>query len=212
MKPNKNAPEFASAISVVRMRESDRYTIENLVPSKTLMYRAAMGIYNSAKWQGKRIAIVTGSGNNGGDGYALATILADNGIQPTLYRVSEKFSEDGKYYYDMAIAKGVLDSCVSAETDFSTYDILVDCILGTGFCGEPKGAAADAIRKINAANAYVISADINSGLDGDTGKATLAVRSDLTVSIGYYKTGMFIGDAPSLIGELVNADIGIVLV
>lgn len=212
MKPMANCTESISAISVAKMRESDAYTIANLVPSKRLMYRAAMGIYTAEKWRGKAIAIVTGSGNNGGDGYALACILADNGIPSTLVRVSEKFSEDGKYFYDSAIKKGVTDTRFTAETDLSPYDTVVDCILGTGFHGEPHGAVADAIRAINASGAYVISADINSGLDGDTGEAALAVKSNLTVSIGYYKTGMFLADAPYLIGNLVNVDIGIVLV
>ena len=208
MKPTKDSPEFKNAISVQRMRESDAYTIANFVPSKKLMFRAAMGIFNSAKWHGK-IAIVCGSGNNAGDGYALAGILKDNGFEPTLVRVSDKFSDDGKYYYDTAISKGVKES---NTLDFSGYDIVVDCLLGTGFCGEPRGAYADAIRAINKSGAYVISADINSGMNGDTGESVLAVKSDLTVSIGYYKTGMFLGNAPTLIGNLVNVDIGIVLV
>ena len=190
------------------MRESDAYTIANLVPSKELMYRAAMGIFNAAKWHGN-IAIVCGSGNNAGDGYALSCILADNGIKSTLIRVSDKFSEDGKYYYDMAMSKGV---CDSADLDLSEFDIVVDCLLGTGFSGEPRGNYASAINAINQSGAYVVSADINSGMNGDTGESVLAVKSDLTVSIGYYKTGMFLGNAPTLIGHLVNVDIGIVLI
>lgn len=60
-------------ISVEQMRKSDAYTIEHLVPGKELMYRAATGVYESYnEWAGKRIAIVVGGGNNGGDGYALA--------------------------------------------------------------------------------------------------------------------------------------------
>ena len=208
MKPTKNSPKFNSAISVARMRESDAYTIANLVPSKELMYRAAMGIFNAAKWHGN-IAIVCGSGNNAGDGYALSCILADNGIKSTLIRVSDKFSEDGKYYYDMAMSKGV---CDSADLDLSEFDIVVDCLLGTGFSGEPRGNYASAINAINQSGAYVVSADINSGMNGDTGESVLAVKSDLTVSIGYYKTGMFLGNAPTLIGHLVNVDIGIVLI
>lgn len=208
MKPTKDSPEFKNAISVQRMRESDAYTIANFVPSKKLMFRAAMGIFNSAKWHGK-IAIVCGSGNNAGDGYALAGILKGNGFEPTLVRVSDKFSDNGKYYYDIAISKCVKES---DNLDFSGYDIVVDCLLGTGFCGEPRGAYADAIKAINKSGAYVISADINSGMNGDTGESVLAVKSDLTVSIGYYKTGMFLGNAPTLIGNLVNVDIGIVLV
>lgn len=217
MKPTPNSREAKTAISVAQMRESDAYTIANFVESKELMRRAAQGIFDAvadtAGWQDKKTAIVAGSGNNGGDGYALAGILADHGVPAHIFRVSEKFSEDGAYYYEQAIAKGVpaeLFSPGSDFTGFAEYDILVDCILGTGFAGTPRGAAAEAIRAINAGSAYVVSADINSGMNGDTGEAALAVKSDLTVSIGFYKTGLFRGRAPELIGKLVNADIGIV--
>ena len=194
------------------MRKSDRYTIEKFTPGKELMFRAAMGIYASAAWKDKAVAIICGSGNNGGDGYALAGILADNGILPTVFRTSGKFSKDGDFYFNKAKEKGVKDILFTQNTDLSEFDVVVDCILGTGFRGRPEGIVAAAINAINASGAYVISADINSGLDGDTGEAYLAVKSDLTVSIGYYKKGMFRGRAPELVGELVNADIGIVLV
>ena len=199
-------------VSVEQMRKSDEYTIKHHTNSKTLMYRAAKGIYKSYEWGNKKIAIVCGSGNNGGDGYALACILADNGIFADIFRVSEKSSDDGRYYHDIATQKNVKSFMFDSDTDFSDYDVVVDCILGTGFTGEPRGSVADAIRKINSSDSYVICADINSGLNGDTGKAALAVKSDLTVSIGYLKNGMFKNDAPSLIGKLTNADIGIVLV
>lgn len=199
------------AISVSLMRKSDAYTIENFVSGKELMKRAAMGIYNSAEWDDKRIAIVCGSGNNGGDGYALASILADCGIFPTVFRVSEKFSEDGVFYYSQAKKKGVKDVVFTPGSCLSDFDMVVDCILGTGFRGCPEGVVADVINTINNSGAYVISADINSGLDGDTGEAELAVKSDLTVSIGYYKKGMFKNRAPEFIGKLINVDIGIVL-
>lgn len=212
IKPNPNCEEYKSAISVEKMRASDAYTIENFVSGRELMFRAAIGIYNSVKWKEKRVAIVCGSGNNGGDGYALAGILADHDVKVTIFRLGEKFSSDGSYYYKIAQIKEIEDKLFDSETNFSDYDIIVDCILGTGFSGEPKEPVATAIRKINEAGKFVVSADINSGLCGDTGKATLAVKSDLTVSIGFYKTGMFIGNAPEYIGELTNVDIGIKLV
>lgn len=212
MKPNINSKEYEAAISVERMRESDRYTIENFADSKTLMYRAAAGIFSSADWSHKKIAIITGSGNNGGDGYALACILRDNGFSADIFRASERFSDDGKYYYDLAVSKGANNLPFLADTNLCGYDIVVDCLLGTGFSGEPCGTIADAIKAINSSGAFVISADINSGLNGDTGESILAVKSDLTVSIGFYKKGMFLGNAPSLVGELVNIDIGIVLI
>ena len=211
MKPDVNSKEYKEAVSVEQMRESDRYTIENFIPSLTLMYRAAMGVYDAVEWTNKRIAIVCGSGNNGGDGYALAGILADNGIGSTIFRASEKLSADGEYYFRRAKKRGVADVYLDESTTLCGFDVVVDCVLGTGFKGEPKGNALTAIRKINESGAYVVSVDINSGLDGDSGAAVTAVRSDLTVSVGFYKKGMFLRDAPRLIGELTNVDIGIVL-
>lgn len=211
MKPTPNSPERETAISVQRMRDSDAWTIAHLVPSKELMYRAAMGVFESVDWQGKTPVIICGSGNNGGDGYALAGILADHGIPSRLLRVSQRFSEDGAYYHDIALGKNVKSESFTEETELDDADLIVDCILGTGFQGVPRGMAAAAIEKINQSKAYVVSVDINSGMNGDTGEGELAVRSDLTVSIGYYKTGHFIGRAPQLIGDLVNIDIGIVL-
>ena len=69
-----------SAVSTDLMRKSDLATIEGGVSGIELMYRAAMGVYNSVKWNGK-IAIISGSGNNAGDGYALALILKENGFE-----------------------------------------------------------------------------------------------------------------------------------
>lgn len=200
-------------ISVERMRKSDAYTIEHFVPSKELMYRAAKGVYDTYhEWKDKKIAIVVGGGNNGGDGYALAGILKENGSDPVVIKVSDKMSDDGKYYCDIALERGTQIVPYMEDTDLGKYDIIVDCILGTGFVGEVRGTAAEAIDAINNSGAYVISVDINSGMNGDTGEASVAVRSDLTVSIGYIKTGLVTESARRYIGKLVNVDIGIVLV
>ena len=200
-------------ISVEMMRKSDAYTIANFVPGRELMLRAANGVYESYKeWSGKRIAIVVGGGNNGGDGYALAGILAKKGIPATVIQASVKMSEDGKYYCDIAKELSVEMIPFTEETDLKAYDVIVDCILGTGFTGEVRGTARNVIEAINESGAFVISVDINSGMNGDTGEAALAVRSDLTVSIGYLKTGLVTEAAKKYIGRLVNVDIGIVLV
>lgn len=200
-------------ISVEMMRKSDAYTIANFVPGRELMLRAANGVYESYKeWSGKRIAIVAGGGNNGGDGYALAGILAKKGISSTVIQASDKMSEDGKYYCDIAKELSVEIIPFTEETDLKAYDVIVDCILGTGFTGEVKATARNAIEAINESGAFVISVDINSGMNGDTGEAALAVKSNLTVSIGYLKTGLVTEAAKKYIGRLVNVDIGIALV
>ena len=199
-------------ISVEQMRKSDAYTIEHFVPGRELMYRAAQGVFDSYKeWKNKKTAIVVGGGNNGGDGYALAGIIKKNGYEADIYKVSDKMSEDGRYYNDIAAELGVNIVDFTEDTALSGYDVIVDCILGTGFTGEVRGNARNAIEAINRSGAFVISVDINSGMNGDTGEASIAVRSDLTVSIGYVKTGLVTEAAGKYIGELVNVDIGIVL-
>lgn len=197
-------------ISVENMRQSDAATIENGITSAELMHRAAMGIFNAAKFTGK-VAVVCGSGNNGGDGYALACILCENGFTPTIFRTSGRFSKDGLFYYKTALSMGAVEESLNAPNPFTGFDIVVDCILGTGFRGEVSEDIRRVIEEINACRSFIISADINSGINGDTGVAPVAVNSDLTVSIGYLKTGMFLNDAPYYIDKLRNADIGISL-
>ena len=197
-----------TAVSVNTMRESDAATIASGTPGLTLMHRAGEAIYQAVPWQG-RIAIVCGSGNNGGDGYVLATLLKAAGHHPTVIRLSDRFSPDGRVCYEEAMAAGVSDLLFDPMENFSSYEMIVDCILGTGFSGHPEGMVADAIRAINASGAYVVSVDINSGLNGDNGQAELCVHSDLTVSIGTLKTGLYLGKAKDVIRRKTNVDIGI---
>ena len=90
------------------------------------------------------------------------------------------------------------------------FGTVVDCIFGTGFKGAPKEPYLTAIRKINENGAYIISVNINSGLGGDSGIADgEVVRSDLTVSIGCRKSGLYMNYAKDYIKKLVNCDIGI---
>ena len=84
-------------VSVENMRLSDAYTIANFVPGLELMYRAAMGVFLAHHWQGST-AIVVGSGNNGGDGFALAWILKEKGFDCTVFTVSQRLSDDSAYY------------------------------------------------------------------------------------------------------------------
>ena len=193
------------------MRESDQFTINTSVSGLELMRRAAQGVFDNVVWKGS-IAVICGSGNNGGDGYALAEILTDKGFSPVLLRLSDKLSEDGAHYYHNCVKKGVREAFCDEYTDLGEYDIIVDCILGTGFSGTLRDSMVSLIESINRSSAYVVSVDINSGLSGKNGIASpAAVKSDLTVSVGYYKTGMFLNDAGFYIGRLVNVDIGIKL-
>lgn len=197
-------------ISVENMRLSDVYTIANLVPSLELMHRAAMGVFKAHHWQGTT-AIVVGSGNNGGDGFALAWILKEKGFDCTVFTVSQRLSDDSAYYADQAREANV--PIRPFEKDCLTgFTNVVDCLLGTGFSGTVRGNYRDAIESINESCAYIVSVDINSGMNGDTGEAELAVKSDLTVTIGFVKSGLVSDNAGKYMKRLVCADIGIVLV
>ncbi len=177
-------------------------------PGTTLMGRAALGIRKSMEIHDP-VMIFVGGGNNGGDGYALACLLADEGIHCSLHVVSDKVTEDGGFYRDLARKLGVL--ILPFDPDDATLTgkgTIVDCIFGTGFHDTPRGVAAIAIETINSSRAYVVSADINSGMNGDTGRGALAVKSDLTVTIGQFKNGLLLAKK-GMIGRLVCADIGI---
>ena len=197
-------------ISVENMRQSDAYTIEHLVPSLELMYRAAEGVYRSVEWFGK-IVILAGSGNNGGDGYALACILKENGYDCTVFTLGSRLSADSQHYAVIARQLGVEILPFERSWDLSGWDFVVDCLLGTGFQGSVREDYRDAITCINNSDAFVVSVDINSGMNGDTGDAEIAVKSDLTVTIGYVKNGLITKSAGDYMKKLVCVDIGIVL-
>ena len=165
--------DYLDCISVANMRESDRLTIERFCSGRTLMYRAALGVFRAADWAGRTV-IAVGGGNNGGDGYALACILARHGRPCRLVKLSEKLTEESAYYAKLA-------------------------------------ARLSAVEEMNASGARVISVDINSGMNGDTGEAETAVRSDLTVTVGFVKRGLVTENAGRYMKRLVAADIGIVL-
>lgn len=197
-------------ISVENMRLSDAYTIANFVPGLELMHRAALGVFKAHHWMGST-AVVVGSGNNGGDGFALACILNENGFNCAVFTVSQRLSGDSAYYADKAKNAGVpIRSFECGCLDGFTN--VVDCLLGTGFSGTVRGNYRDAIEEINTSGAFVVSVDINSGMNGDTGEAELAVRSDLTVTIGFVKAGLVTESAGMYMKKLVCTDIGIVLV
>lgn len=194
-------------ISVENMRLSDALTIENYVPSLELMHRAAMGVFRATKWYGK-VAIVVGSGNNGGDGFALACILNEHKIDCAIFTVSQRLSTDSAHYAARATELGV-PITPFAPGCLDGFDMVVDCLLGTGFQGALRENYRTAIEDINASDAQVISVDINSGMNGDTGEGELIVRSDLTVTIGFVKNGLVTPNAGKCMTRLVCADIGI---
>ena len=200
---------YLDCISVENMRESDRLTIENYVSGCTLMYRAALGVYRAVSWHGD-IVIAVGGGNNGGDGYALACILKREHHPCRIVKLSDKLTEDSGFFAEQAQALEVPMEAYNPGA-FTGADMIVDCLLGTGFQGSLREPFLGATNEINSRKAQVVSIDINSGMNGDTGEAQIAVKSDVTVTIGYVKRGLVTDNAARYMKKLIVADIGIVL-
>ena len=206
-------------LSVKEMRDADAYTIKNFVDSKELMYRAGEAIFYVGDWNiGDRVLIVAGSGNNAGDGYVVADLLNIEGIEVEILLIKHKFSEDGMYYFNRCLQKDIKYTVLDENTDYDTlrgkfdsYDYILDCIYGTGFRGEVREPVYSLIKALNDSKAFVVSADINSGMNGDTGESNICVNSDLTVSIGFLKKGLVSEEGKKHIGKLVNMDIGIII-
>ena len=195
-------------LSVENMRKSDAHTIATEVPSLELMYRAGKAVADSVKWRAP-VGIVCGVGNNAGDGYVIALELQKRGIDCTLLLLEERFSADGKYYFDKCVENDIPYEICTEELDLSRFSTLVDCIFGTGFNGEARGLAKSVIENYNASSAYKVSVDINSGMNGDTGMGEVIALSDLTCSIGSFKPGHFLNKAKDVIKDKINLDIGI---
>ena len=206
-------------LSVKEMRDADAYTIKNFVDSKELMYRAGEAIFYVGDWNiGDKVLITAGSGNNAGDGYVVAELLSIEGIEVEILLIKDKFSEDGKYYFNRCLQKDIKYIVLDENEDYNTlrkkfdsYDYVLDCIYGTGFTGEVREPVYSLIKALNDSKASIVSADINSGMNGDTGESNICVNSDITVSIGFLKKGLVSEEGKKHIGKLVNMDIGIVV-
>ena len=195
------------------MRAADKAAILGGTDERELILRAATALRQAYGYKGP-VAVVAGPGNNGADGLVLARLLARDGIPVELFLLEESGAPGWKPLMKEALAAGVPLRYLDAETSFDSFSEIVDCLFGTGFHGELSGlakAVVEAIDRARGGGAFVVSADIPSGLSGTTGLGGTAVKADLTVAIQFYKTGLFLNRAKDHTGCVVVCDIGIPL-
>ena len=212
------------------MRDVDRWAIEQQgVAGLDLMERAGAGVARAVERLAPDgpVTVVCGKGNNGGDGLVVARLLRGCGRRVTVVCVAppQELSGDARANlerlpgekpvrlsgaaWDSADATGegsspALPGVLSADT------LIVDAVLGTGFQGEPRGSAAEAIDAVNAAGAPVVSVDVPSGVAASTGVvAGTAVRASVTVTFHASKPGLWIRPGKAHAGEVQTIDIGI---
>ena len=205
--------EKIPVVDVALMRASDAYTIEHLIGDARLMDRAGRGIAELTAFAGP-FAVVCGPGNNGGDGYVAARYLAERGESVTVFYTKEPTSASAREHRALLDGTSVEVLPYTPDCTFTAFGTVIDCLLGTGFTGVPRGLVADAIRAINEAGetgSSIVSADVNCGIDADTGEGTLFVKSDLTVTIGFLKVGMLAPSMGACASVVATVDIGIEL-
>lgn len=198
------------AITTENMKNSDNLTIKKGVSACELMKKASNALFEQVKiLDAYNIAIVCGSGNNGGDGYALANILLENSYNVMVFGKLPKTMES-KFYFDKLLQNYPENlKNINEMQDLTGFDLVVDCLLGIGLKGDLSAEYQGYINLINGAK-YVLSCDMPSGLNSDNGKVqSCCVKADMTMAIQCFKTGHFLQDAKDYVGNLVCSDIGI---
>ncbi len=199
-------------LDVEQLRATDAWAIEECgVPGVDLMERAGEGLFEVV-WKHAppgEVVVVCGGGNNGGDGYVVARLLRQAGRSVSVLHTSDpaKLTGDAAVMRDRLVgepstpfAAGALDGAAA----------IVDAMLGTGFSGSPRDPVAAAIAAINGADAFVVAADVPSGVDAATGAvAGEAVCATITATFHAAMPGLWIAPGKAHAGEVVVVDIGI---
>jgi len=202
-----------SLYTVAQVRAFDREAIDaHGIAGYELMQRAGAAAFGHlrARWpHARRIAIVCGGGNNGGDGYVLARLAraASCEVHVIALESPRAGGDAARACTDWTGAGGgVLD----AAAELPLADVYVDAIFGTGLARPPSGMAARWIDLLNAAGRPLLALDVPSGLDADTGHVPgVAVRAAETVSFVARKRGLYTGAAGDHAGAITLTDLGI---
>ncbi len=161
-----------------------------------LMENAGRGIYKIIKekfeLKDKKVLVAAYHGNNGGDGFVVARLLAGEAIVDILFLGSEnRFKEEALVNFNRAMKNPMIQFIDEEMVDFDEYDIIVDAILGIGIKGDLKENIFNTINGINKSKAFKLSVDVPTGLDPDTGKeASVIVDADIIATFHDMKPGL----------------------
>lgn len=192
-----------------QMNEIDSFAIKELgIPGIVLMENAAVNVVGAVTAQlggsvsGRKILILAGKGNNGGDAFAAARILYEAGAEVSLFvfALKNEIAGDARINYDKLGYTGVkvnelLDEKQIALLDasLSNSEIILDGIFGTGFRGKPEGAYKAAIEAANNSSKPIVSIDIPSGINGETGEVPgVCIKASVTVTFCLPKQGLLL--------------------
>ena len=198
-----------------QVRELDRIAIEvRGIPGYALMDRAGAAAFDllRLRWpDARRIVVVCGGGNNAGDGYVVARLARQTGLDVRVLTLSnpDDLRDDALTAWQDACATGV-PTTVFTATGLADAELLVDAILGTGLERDVSGVWREAIEAMNAHPADRFALDIPSGLQADTGVILgAAIRAAATITFIGLKQGLFTGQGPACCGEVHFADLDV---
>jgi len=197
------------------VRKLDRLAIEQYhIPGETLMQRAGEAAFNAllAHWPGaRRITVVCGIGNNAGDGYVVARLAAEAGLQVVVQQLGDVSRLKGDALRAQQKLKDTnLESAPFDIDGLSDCDVIIDAMLGTGLDRPVAGDFSQAIDAVNYSGLDVLALDIPSGLHADTGQVLgNAVHAQLTVTYIGIKQGMLTAAGPDCCGEILLDELGI---
>ncbi|MBA4348461.1 MAG: bifunctional ADP-dependent NAD(P)H-hydrate dehydratase/NAD(P)H-hydrate epimerase [Thermodesulfovibrio sp.] len=197
------------------MREIDRVTIEKYgIPGPVLMERSGLAVALRVKelYSSKKVVVLCGSGNNGGDGLVAARNLHNMGFRVNIliFAPKDALSPDCKAQYEIAKKIGVP---VEFRKGINRRDIhgsvVIDAVFGTGLSRIVTGEIAKIFTLLNNSDTHVISVDIPSGISSDTGKILgQAIKADFTITFGLPKRGHYLYPGAEYTGKLFVEDIG----
>ncbi|HEY5578127.1 MAG TPA: NAD(P)H-hydrate epimerase, partial [Acidimicrobiia bacterium] len=195
---------------VITVAQAAEWDARSREPVTALMQRAGLAVAIAASelgaGYGKRVAVLAGPGNNGGDGYVAARYLARRGAAVEVIALSEPRSDACRSAAGQAAASGVTVNPWRSPKEASLPDLLIDALFGAGF----RGALPDEVAPWTTVTAPVLAVDVPSGLDATTGAIEGAsFRAVRTVTFGALKVGHLLGVGPEVSGTVTVADIGL---
>lgn len=211
-------------LDAAQMREADRRTIEEIgIPSIVLMENAGRQVVSAmeARFEpllDSRVAVVCGCGNNGGDGFVVARVLSQRGVDVSVFVIGTgEIRGDARVNFEVLGRMGLEVTRIASEQDWvqhapsvAGHDLLVDALFGTGLSSALSGLTEAVVADVNAMGLPTVSVDLPSGLSADRHDVPgTCVDATVTVTLGAPKLPLVLPPASWHAGELVVADIGI---
>lgn len=201
-------------VNAAQMKAADQYTIQKLgVPSLELMEHAAQAcvqVLEDEKVDLSHVCVVCGSGNNGGDGFAIARILQNNRYSVETFCVGnpEHYTEETQEQMHRLQECGGKITYGMPQED--SYSVIIDAVFGVGLSRKVEGRYRQVIEQMNRMRGTKFAVDIPSGLSATTGCILgCAFKADYTVTFQLKKIGLELSQGRTMAGRVIVPDIGI---